>query len=792
MSTGSNDKRKASIATTVVPGSGHGIVSDQIPEAVEGLQTTAIPRVATGIPAILHSLAYGLSEMGPLRMTRAWLAVNQKSGFDCPSCAWADPDGNRHPLEFCENGAKAMADEATTSRITPEFFARYSISELSEKSDYWLNRQGRLSCPMILRPGETHYKPISWDDAFRSIAKELNRLGSPDEAVFYTSGKATNEAAFLYQLFARVYGTNNLPDCSNMCHESSGWALNQTLGVGKSTVTLSDLEHADLIFSIGQNPGTNHPRMLTSLLAAKRNGATIIDINPLPEVGLLRFKHPQEPLRLIGAGTRLSDRLLQVRINGDVALLKGIIKAVIDAEDRSPGAVLDWDFIRDHTSGFEDFLQHIRTVEWRQIEEQSGIAREQITEVGEIAAKARGIVICWAMGLTQHRNAVENIRELVNLLLLRGNIGRANAGVLCVRGHSNVQGDRTMGVWEQMDQGFLNRLGSEFNFDPPRRNGYDTVEVICAMDAGRVKAFISLGGNFLSATPDTDVVARGLSKCSLTAFIATKLNRNHLVTGATSVILPCLGRTEVDVQASGPQITTVEDTLGVVSSSRGVLKPVSPHLRSEVAIIAGIAAATVSGKSDVSWMNFLDYDQIRDRASKVVAGFENFNQRVRAPNGFYAPVPAKERRFLTATGKANFTVNPLRPIHLAADQYLMMTVRSHDQFNTTIYGLDDRYRGIHGGRRVIFMNRDDIAEAGLKDRQLVNLTSHFQGERRRVRDFSVIPYDIPRRCTATYYPETNPLVALGSVAEVSNTPASKSIVITIESAHLDAVAAPLS
>lgn len=765
-----------------LPGSGHGVVSDQIPEAIE-VKTTAIPKVATGIPAILHSLAYGLSEMGPLRMTRAWLAVNQKTGFDCPSCAWADPDGNRHPFEFCENGAKAMADEATTSRITPEFFARYSISELSAKSDYWLNRQGRFTSPMILRPGDTHYRPISWEDAFQTIAKELSHLASPDEAVFYTSGKATNEAAFLYQLFARLYGTNNLPDCSNMCHESSGWGLNQTLGVGKSTVTLSDLEHADLIFSIGQNPGTNHPRMLTSLLAAKRNGATIVDINPLPEVGLLRFKHPQEPLHLLGAGNRLSDRLVQVRINGDVALLKGIIKVVLEAEDRSPRSVLDWNFIREYTSGFEEFRQHVKSVEWREIEEQSGIARERITEVGEMAAKARSTVICWAMGLTQHRNGVENVRELVNLLLLRGNIGKSNSGVLCVRGHSNVQGDRTMGVWEQMDEGFLNRLGSEFKFNPSRRNGYDTVETIRAMDAGKVKAFISLGGNFLSATPDTDVVARGLSKCSLTAFISTKLNRNHLVTGATSLILPCLGRTEIDTQSSGRQFTTVEDTLGVVSSSRGVLTPASPHLRSEVAIIAGIAAATVSGKGDVRWLDFLDYDQIRDRASRVVAGFENFNQRVRNPDGFYAPVAAKQRSFLTATGKANFTVNPIRPIRLEADQYLMMTIRSHDQFNTTIYGLDDRYRGIHGGRRVIFMNREDIAQAGLKERQLVDLTSHFQGERRTTRDFNVIPYDIPRRCTATYYPETNPLVALGSVAEVSNTPASKSIVITIEPAN---------
>jgi molybdopterin-dependent oxidoreductase alpha subunit len=398
------------VATPTATTSDHGAVEDQVPEAIEVTQTP-IPKVATGIPAILHSLAYGLSEMGPVRMTRAWLAVNQKTGFDCPSCAWADPEGNRHPFEFCENGAKAMADEATTARAAPEFFARHSIAELSEQSDYWLNRRGRLTHPMILRPGGTHYEPISWDDAFQVIGKELKQLGLPDEAVFYTSGKATNEAAFVFQLFARLYGTNNLPDCSNMCHESSGWGLQQTLGVGKSTVTMSDLEHADLIFSIGQNPGTNHPRMLTSLLAAKRNGATIIDVNPLPEVGLLRFKHPQEPMRLLGDGARLSDRLVQVRINGDVALLKGIIKAVLEAEDRSPGTVLDWDFIRGHTSGFEEFREHVSATDWKEIEDQSGIARDRITEIGEFAARARGTIICWAMGLTQHRNGVENIRE---------------------------------------------------------------------------------------------------------------------------------------------------------------------------------------------------------------------------------------------------------------------------------------------------------------------------------------------------------------------------------------------
>lgn len=461
-------------------------------------------------------------------------------------------------------------------------------------------------------------------------------------------------------------------------------------------------------------------------------------------------------------------------------------------EDRSaPGAVLDRDFIRTYTSGFEEFIQNVKTTEWRQIEEQSGIARDRIVEVGEMAATARSTIVCWAMGLTQHRNGVENIRELVNLLLLRGSIGRANSGVLCVRGHSNVQGDRTMGVWEQMDEGFLERLGAEFKFEPPRQNGYDTVETIRAMEAGKVKAFISLGGNFLSAAPDTDVVARGLGRCKLTAFISTKLNRGHLVTGETSVILPCLGRTEVDMQAAGPQFTTVEDTLGVVSSSRGVLAPVSENIKSEVAIVAGIAEATVSGKGDVTWTDFLNYDRIRDRASRVVAGFENFNERVRAPSGFYAPVAAKERRFDTATGKANFTVNPVRPIQLGADQYLMMTIRSHDQFNTTIYGLDDRYRGIHGDRRVVFMNREDMAEAGLEERQLVDLTSHFAGERRTLRDFSVIPYDIPRRCTATYYPETNPLVALGSVAETSNTPASKSVVISIEAARRSSRAANL-
>jgi molybdopterin-dependent oxidoreductase alpha subunit len=732
----------------------------------------ALPAYATGLTAVAKSLEVSLREMGPVRTAETWSKINQKSGFDCPSCAWADPLGKRETFEFCENGAKAMADDATTKELNPEFFARYSVAELSQQTDHWLNAQGRLTHPMILREGKTHYESIAWPEAFAAIARELNALASPDEAAFYTSGKASNEAAFLFQLFARQFGTNNLPDCSNMCHESSGAGLKETLGAGKSTVTLEDLEQTDCIIVIGQNPGTNHPRMLTSLQIAKRRGAKIIAINPLKEVALQHFKHPQEPLSVFKPATTIADLYLQVRINGDVAILKGLGKFLLEQN------AVDHDFIRDYTAGFDEFVAALQATTWDEITTASGIARSYIEDAGRILIQQRTLVICWAMGLTQHRNAVDNIRELVNLLLLGGNVGKPNAGALCVRGHSNVQGDRTMGIWEKMDDEFLDALGSEFRFSPPREHGLDTVATIEAMADGRVKAFIGLGGNFLSATPDTHLVAQGLTQCRLTVGIGTRLNRFHLTAGKTALILPCLGRTDIDRQAFGIQTITVENTISWVSGSKGHLEPLSPLNRSEVAIVAGIAEATLGTRSGTDWHGLTDnYDRIRDAASRIVPGFENFNQRIRA-GGFFAPVPSKERIFKTATGKAQFSITQIRTIPLDPGQFLMMTIRTHDQFNTVIYGLDDRYRGIYNGRRVVFMHPQDIAQQGLEDGALVDITSHYEGRERHVKQFRLVAYDIPRTCVAAYFPEANPLVAVESRADISQTPASKSIVVT--------------
>jgi anaerobic selenocysteine-containing dehydrogenase len=742
----------------------------------------AIPKVATGLKAVWKSLQFSLSGMGAAKIPETWLKINKVDGFDCPGCAWAEPPSHRQIFEFCENGAKAMADDASNKSIGREFFAQYSVEELSRQTDHWLNAQGRLAEPMVLREGATHYEPIEWDAAFALAAGKLNALSSPDEAAFYTSGKVTNEAAFLFQLFVRQFGTNNLPDCSNMCHESSGAGLSETLGIGKSTVTLEDLEHADSILSIGQNPSTNHPRMLSSFQAAKRRGAKIIAVNPLKEVGLVRFKHPQEPLRVLSDGEPIADLFLQVKINGDLAVLKGLSKYLLEREEEKPGSIVDWAFVREHTSGYEEFRRGIAATSWDEIRDASGLTQAEIEAAGQILAEKPNLVICWAMGLTQHRNAVDNIRELVNLLLIRGNIGKPNAGALCVRGHSNVQGDRTMGIWEKMDNRFLDALGKEFHFEPPREHGMDTVETIKAMAEGRVKAFVSFGGNFLSATPDTHLVAKGLTTCELTLSIGTKLNRAHLTAGKTALLLPCLGRTDIDRQKSGPQTMTVENTISWVSGTKGHLEPLSPAMRSEAAIVAGLAKATLAGRSKTDWDGMVeDYSRIRESISRVVPGFHEFNERI-ADGGFFAPVPPKERVFKTATGKAIFSVTKLRPIRLEPGQFLMMTLRTHDQFNTVIYGLDDRYRGIYNGRRVVFMNAEDIAAHGFRDGQLVDITSHFEGVQRRVRAFRLVAFDIPRTNVAAYYPEANPLVAVDSKADVSHTPTSKSIVVTFEPA----------
>ena len=733
------------------------------------------------MPAIIATVKTLSEETGLVRGIRTMLKVNQTGGVDCPGCAWPEPDHKRSHFEFCENGAKHVADEATTKRVTPEFFQKWTVAELSQQSDQWLGAQGRLTHPMLLHRDATHYEPVSWDDAFELLAAELNSLNYPDQAIFYTSGRTSNEAAFLYQLFVRQFGTNNLPDCSNMCHESSGSALNETIGVGKGTVTLEDFNLADAIFVIGQNPGTNHPRMLTALEHAKRNGCRLVHINPLPEVGMTRFKHPQHVLGLLGSGTPLADLFLQVRINGDVALLKGMIKAVLAREGS-----IDRDFIAQYTTGFDEFASALRDVSWAEIVEQSGVAKEEIEHAAQIFVESERTIFCWAMGLTQHRNAVSNIQEIVNLMLLRGQIGKPGAGVCPVRGHSNVQGDRTVGIWERPTDLFLDRLGAEFNFNPPRNHGFDTVRAIQAMHDGQAKVFFALGGNFLSAAPDTEFTTAALRRCRLTAHVSTKLNRSHLVTGDRALILPCLGRTENDVQASGPQFVTTENSMGVVQISRGSLAPASTELLSEPQIVARLARATLEHRTAVDWEGLANnYDNIRDAIERVLPIFDDYNNRVRQPGGFYLPNAARDRVFNTASGKAEFTIHELPHHQLAPDQFLMMTIRSHDQFNTSVYSANDRYRGIRDGRQVVFLNEDDIAAAGLRARQVVDLISHFEGEERIARRFVIVPYDIPRRCAATYFPEANVLVPVRNVALKSNTPVSKSVVISIRPTRED-------
>ncbi len=755
--------------------------------------TTETPRVgkpkdsAVGIPGITHAMQYAVGEMGPLRAARVLTAMNHVDGFDCPSCAWPDPDPeHRHLAEFCENGAKAVAWEATRRRVGPDFFAAHSVAVLREQPDHWLEHHGRLTEPMCLAPGATHYAPISWDDALRLVADRLRTLDDPNRAVFYTSGRASNEAAFVYQLLARRLGTNNLPDCSNMCHESSGAALNETIGVGKGTVTLEDLaDHADLIFLVGQNPGTNHPRMLSALEQAKRRGARIVAVNPLPEAGLVRFRNPQKVRGLAGPGTAIADRFLNVRVNGDLALFAGLNKALLAREDAAPGTVLDADFVAHHTSGFGEAATAWRALEWETIEAHSGLTRKQIEDTASDVIAANSVTVCWAMGLTQHRNAVATIREIVAFLLLRGNVGRPGAGAAPIRGHSNVQGDRTMGIWEKMPDTFLDALRDEFGFEPPRDHGWDTVDSIRAMRDGKVDVFFALGGNFVAATPDSDVTAAAMAGCALTVHVATKLNRSHLFHGREALILPCLGRTERDVRDGVEQFVTVEDSMSMVHASHGRLQPGSPELRSEVAVVTGLGTA-LFGDTDggIEWAAMgADYARIRKHIEHVVPGFQAFEDRVAEPGGFVLPNgPRDSRTFDTATGKARFTVNPVDSVAVPDGHLLLQTVRSHDQFNTTVYGLDDRYRGIRGGRRVVFLNVDDLRDRGLRDGDLVDLVSVWDDGERRAKAFRAVEYPTPRGCAAAYFPEANVLVPLGSVAEVSNTPTSKSIVIRVEPA----------
>jgi molybdopterin-dependent oxidoreductase alpha subunit len=759
----------------------HDANQGQPPLEKEGATSSPRKTSAAGLTAIGVTTRQSLKEMGVKRSVQTLLKVNQKEGFDCPGCAWPDPDGDRHIAEFCENGAKAIASEATTKRLTPEVFARHRISEMLAQTDSWLENQGRIIHPMFRKKGADFYEPISWDDAFELIGRELRALASPDEAAFYTSGRASNEAAFLYQLFVRQFGTNNLPDCSNMCHESSGYGLGQTIGIGKATVTIEDFQHADAIFVIGQNPGTCHPRMLTQLQKAARNGCKIVSVNPLIEAGLVRFKNPQEPLHVLGRGTPLACLFLPVRINGDVALLKGIMKEMLEQDERAGGKILNRDFIERQTEGFQAFADDIRAESWERIVAGSGLSRDLIQQAAQIAIESERMICTWAMGITQHKNGVANVQSIVNFVLLRGQIGRAGAGLCPVRGHSNVQGDRTVGIWEKMGDAFIDALGKEFDFSPPRKHGLDAVRTIEAMNKGRIKVFVALGGNFLSASPDTRFTAAAIRRCRLTVQISTKLNRGHLITGEQALILPCLGRTELDLQQSGPQFVSVESTTGVISSSRGSLPPASPQLRSEPAIVAGIATAALAGKSKVNWRGMIDnYDRIREHIERVVPGFDQYNQRVRRPGGFYLPNAPREGTFNTPSGRARFTVHSIPEHDLKDGRLLLTTIRSHDQFNTTVYDDTDRYRGISHGRRVVFLNADDMDRLGIKKNQWVDLVSHFGSQTRRGERFKAVEYDIPPGCAAAYFPETNVLVPIGSVAEGSNQPASKSIVISIE------------
>ncbi len=758
-----------------------GVAGAQPPLEEEGARDGRRHKTAAGLYAIYETAHFGFKEMGVKRTFQTLLKVNQKDGFDCPSCAWPDPDGKRNVAEFCENGAKAVASEATKKRLTPDVFAQHPISDMLKRPDVWLEELGRITHPMIRRKGSDYYEPISWDEAFGLIGQELRSLASPEEAAFYTSGRASNEAAFMYGLFARQFGTNNLPDCSNMCHESSGAGLSETIGHGKSTVRIEDFACADSIFVIGQNPGTCHPRMLTELQKASRNGCKIVSVNPLIEPGLMRFKNPQEPLHMLAPGTEMACLFLPVRINGDVAVLKGIMKEMLEEDDRTGGKVLARDFIEHQTEGFEAFAQDIRNESWDRIVESSGISRDLIHQAAQIAIKSERMICSWAMGITQHKNGVANVQSIVNFALLRGQIGRKGAGVCPVRGHSNVQGDRTVGIWEKMNKAFMEALGKEFNFSPPEKHGFDTVRSIEAMHQGKVKVFVALGGNFLVATPDTNYTSEAMQRCRLTVQISTKLNRAHLITGEQALILPCLGRTEKDFQKAGQQFVTVEDTTGVVHMSRGVLAPASEHLRSEPAIVADIARATLKENTTVDWEKLRDdYDQIREHIEHVVPGFTQYNARVRQPGGFYLPNEPHDGKFKTDSKKAKFKVHAIPQHDLGGGKLLLTTVRSHDQFNTTIYSENDRYRGISHGRRVVFLNTDDMSRLGLQKDQWVDLVSHFEGEKRRAERFKVVPYQIPVGCAAAYFPETNVLVPIRSVAEGSNQPVSKSIVITVE------------
>ena len=736
---------------------------------------------AAGIPAVISTMKYGVRNMGVINSITKLSKVNDFHGFDCPGCAWPDPDSHRSFAEFCENGAKAVSDEATKSRADSDFWSKWSVSELSQKSDYWLNSQGRLTEPMILNPDSKHYQPISWNDAFDIIADNLLLLDNPDEAIFYTSGRTSNEAAFLWQLLARRFGTNNLPDCSNMCHESSGVALNESIGIGKGTVTLDDFNSADLIIVVGQNPGTNHPRMLTALRDAKKKGASIISINPLIETGMKKFKHPQNLIEMLGFGSKIADKHLKVKINSDQALFRSLSKSLIESGN------VDEIFIDKYTNGYDDYRKVVLESDFSELSDITGISLQEILDVGEKVSQSKSTIVCWAMGITQHKNSVSTIQEIVNFLLLGGNIGKKGAGVCPVRGHSNVQGDRTVGINHKPSPIFIDSLEKSTGIRSPEKHGFDSVEAVKAMEEGLGKVFLAMGGNFLSAMSDTNRTSTALSNCNLTVHISTKPNRSHLITGKTGLILPCLGRTEEDIsQIVGKQFVTVENSMGIVHSSTGTFKPASDKLISEPAIVSGIAGALESRleRSGIPWKNLSEnYNLIRDLIENTIPGFEDYNVRIKSKSGFYLPNPPRDSRtFKTKNGLANFVSSDITYAK-SLDKFMMMTIRSHDQYNTTIYGLDDRYRGIKNGRRVVLMNDKDIVNLGLSKGSMVDLSSEMKSGLVVSPNWFVVPYEIPEGNIATYFPESNLLIPLDSVADRSNTPTSKSVPISISKSN---------
>lgn len=736
--------------------------------------------VAAGIPGVLASMSHSMNN-NLLSSIFNLSKVNRFHGFDCPGCAWPDPDNHRSRFEFCENGAKAVADERSSLKANPKFWSKWPVNELSTKSDNWLNKRGRITHPMVLMPNSMNYTEITWKEAFGMIADELASLDDTNKAIFYTSGRTSNEAAFLWQLLARWYGTNNLPDCSNMCHESSGVALTESIGIGKGTVKLDDFNKADLIIVIGQNPGTNHPRMLSALSDAKKSGASIISINPLKETGMVRFKHPQKPLDLLGSGRQISDEHVTVNINGDMALFRGFSKVIIESNS------FHREFIEEYTKGFDNYVNAVENTDWDEIVKQSGIHIDDIKRLGKIISKSKSTIVCWAMGITQHKNSVATIQEIVNLQLLGGHIGRPGAGICPVRGHSNVQGDRTVGINHKPNINFLNSLEENIGIKAPQEHGVDTVGAVKLMQKSN-SVFISMGGNFLSAMSDTKITANALRNCNLTVQISTKPNRSHLVTGKKALILPCLGRTEIDQTTEGIQFVSVENSMGIVHSSQGNSKPISSSLKSEIAIVTGIALALEKkiSRNKINWQ-FLsnNYDNIRNLIASCIGGFENYNSLVRKDGGFYLPNnPRDNLSFDTKSGKAEFISHKITSKKVNSNEFLMMTIRSHDQYNTTIYGLNDRYRGISNGRRIIFMNPEDITKNNLEKFQLVDITSHFNGKKRFSEKWFVVPYDIPQNNVATYFPESNSLIPLESVADKSNTPTSKSVVVTINKSKI--------